>query len=160
MPNMTCPLCRQPTTWDGNPWRPFCSERCQVTDLGAWAADRYRIPGPRSRSTPRSPTHWKTTTIEIPDHEIPLARFIVGKPLTSCYGYGRISPLIGTRAMLPTNGYAAMTAKAPCNPSLLRDGTWVPMTCSSRSPIAASAIRISIKPVTNGAARFSHGAGP
>ena len=46
MPGMTCPLCRQPTTWDGNPWRPFCSERCQVTDLGAWAADRYRIPGP------------------------------------------------------------------------------------------------------------------
>ncbi|MCX5722406.1 MAG: DNA gyrase inhibitor YacG [Nitrospirae bacterium] len=46
MPNMTCPLCRQPTTWDGNPWCPFCSKRCQVTDLGAWATDRYRIPGP------------------------------------------------------------------------------------------------------------------
>ncbi|MDN5941104.1 MAG: DNA gyrase inhibitor YacG [Nitrospira sp.] len=42
---MTCPLCRQPSTWQGNPWRPFCSERCQVTDLGAWATDRYRIPG-------------------------------------------------------------------------------------------------------------------
>ena len=46
MPGMTCPLCRQPTTWKGNPWRPFCSERCQVTDLGTWAAERYRIPGP------------------------------------------------------------------------------------------------------------------
>ena len=45
MPGMTCPLCRQPTMWEGNPWRPFCSERCQVTDLGAWATDRYRIPG-------------------------------------------------------------------------------------------------------------------
>ncbi|MEQ1791572.1 MAG: DNA gyrase inhibitor YacG, partial [Nitrospiraceae bacterium] len=43
---MTCPLCHQPTTWEGNTWRPFCSERCQLTDLGAWATDRYRIPGP------------------------------------------------------------------------------------------------------------------
>ena len=45
MPGMTCPLCRQPSTWDGNPWRPFCSERCQVIDLGAWVTERYRLPG-------------------------------------------------------------------------------------------------------------------
>jgi uncharacterized protein len=43
---MTCPLCRQSTIWEGNPWRPFCSERCQVTDLGTWAMEYYRIPGP------------------------------------------------------------------------------------------------------------------
>ncbi|MBK8275424.1 MAG: DNA gyrase inhibitor YacG [Nitrospira sp.] len=43
---MTCPLCQQSTTWEGNPWRPFCSERCQVTDLGTWAMEQYRIPGP------------------------------------------------------------------------------------------------------------------
>jgi len=43
---MTCPLCHKPCAWEGNPWRPFCSERCQVTDLGAWATNRYRIPGP------------------------------------------------------------------------------------------------------------------
>ncbi|MBX3302426.1 MAG: DNA gyrase inhibitor YacG [Nitrospira sp.] len=42
---MTCPLCHRPTTWEGNPWRPFCCERCQVTDLGTWAAEQYRIPG-------------------------------------------------------------------------------------------------------------------
>ena len=46
MPGMTCPLCQQPSIWEGNPWHPFCSERCQMTDLGAWAAERYRIPGP------------------------------------------------------------------------------------------------------------------
>jgi len=46
MPGMTCPLCHKPSTWEGNPWRPFCSERCQVTDLGAWAIERYRISGP------------------------------------------------------------------------------------------------------------------
>lgn len=31
--------------WAGNPNRPFCSERCRVADLGAWAAERYRVPG-------------------------------------------------------------------------------------------------------------------
>ena len=46
MPGMTCPLCHQPSTWEGNPWRPFCSERCQMTDLGTWATEHYRIPGP------------------------------------------------------------------------------------------------------------------
>ncbi|NGZ03087.1 MAG: DNA gyrase inhibitor YacG [Nitrospira sp. WS238] len=42
---MTCPLCHRPTTWEGNPWRPFCCERCQVIDLGTWAIGQYRIPG-------------------------------------------------------------------------------------------------------------------
>ncbi|NWF74164.1 MAG: DNA gyrase inhibitor YacG [Nitrospirae bacterium] len=46
MPRMICPLCHQSSTWEGNPWRPFCSERCQLTDLGTWAAEEYRIPGP------------------------------------------------------------------------------------------------------------------
>jgi len=26
-------------------WRPFCSARCKTVDLGAWAAERYRIAG-------------------------------------------------------------------------------------------------------------------
>ncbi len=41
---MTCPLCGQPATWENNPWRPFCSERCQLIDLGTWASEQYRIP--------------------------------------------------------------------------------------------------------------------
>lgn len=41
---MVCPLCRRPTTWKENPWRPFCSERCQLTDLGTWASEGYRLP--------------------------------------------------------------------------------------------------------------------
>ena len=28
----------------GNKWRPFCSERCKMIDLGAWAAESYRVP--------------------------------------------------------------------------------------------------------------------
>jgi endogenous inhibitor of DNA gyrase (YacG/DUF329 family) len=40
-----CPTCRRPTTWEDNSYRPFCSERCRVVDLGAWASGKYRIAG-------------------------------------------------------------------------------------------------------------------
>ena len=26
-------------------WRPFCSERCRLLDLGNWLGERYRAPG-------------------------------------------------------------------------------------------------------------------
>lgn len=42
---MTCPLCKGPTTWEGYAYRPFCSERCKLIDLGRWASGQYRIPG-------------------------------------------------------------------------------------------------------------------
>jgi len=41
-----CPTCRRVTPWDGNRYRPFCSERCKLRDLGNWASERYRVPGP------------------------------------------------------------------------------------------------------------------
>jgi uncharacterized protein len=28
-----------------NPFRPFCSERCRLVDLGGWFEERFRIPG-------------------------------------------------------------------------------------------------------------------
>lgn len=40
-----CPLCRKPAKWNNNPWRPFCSERCKMTDLGLWAMGEYKIAG-------------------------------------------------------------------------------------------------------------------
>lgn len=40
-----CPRCRQPVAWQGNPFRPFCSEKCRQIDLGCWAAEEYRVPG-------------------------------------------------------------------------------------------------------------------
>lgn len=39
-----CPVCRTPTAWEGNPWKPFCSERCQTRDLAAWSTESYRVP--------------------------------------------------------------------------------------------------------------------
>jgi uncharacterized protein len=39
-----CPICKKKTTWEENPYRPFCSERCRLMDLGKWASEDYRIP--------------------------------------------------------------------------------------------------------------------
>ncbi len=41
-----CPTCRELVRWDGNSYRPFCSERCQLIDLGSWATEKYRVAGP------------------------------------------------------------------------------------------------------------------
>jgi len=30
-----------------SPFRPFCSERCKLMDLGAWATEKYRVPDER-----------------------------------------------------------------------------------------------------------------
>jgi endogenous inhibitor of DNA gyrase (YacG/DUF329 family) len=40
-----CPTCRKETPWENNPYRPFCSDRCQLIDLSAWTEERYRVPG-------------------------------------------------------------------------------------------------------------------
>lgn len=40
---IVCPICKHKTTWEENPWRPFCSERCKLTDLGKWASEEYKI---------------------------------------------------------------------------------------------------------------------
>jgi hypothetical protein len=40
-----CPRCGRPTPWRDNPWRPFCSERCKMGDLAAWAEGEYAVPG-------------------------------------------------------------------------------------------------------------------
>ena len=43
---LPCPRCRVPTRWDPKaPYRPFCSERCKLIDLGAWANEDHVIPG-------------------------------------------------------------------------------------------------------------------
>jgi uncharacterized protein len=40
-----CPICHTLAPFDKalNPSRPFCSERCKLTDLGAWAAGEYSV---------------------------------------------------------------------------------------------------------------------
>jgi len=40
-----CPACRKRTEWKDNSFRPFCSERCKLIDLGKWASEEYRFKG-------------------------------------------------------------------------------------------------------------------
>jgi endogenous inhibitor of DNA gyrase (YacG/DUF329 family) len=40
-----CPICKKTAKWKDNPFRPFCSERCKLIDLGKWAGEEYRIRG-------------------------------------------------------------------------------------------------------------------
>ena len=40
-----CPHCGGESLWaTDNKFRPFCSERCKLIDLGAWASEAYRVP--------------------------------------------------------------------------------------------------------------------
>ena len=44
-PMVECPTCQKQTQFTPeNRWRPFCSERCKLIDLGEWASEGYQIP--------------------------------------------------------------------------------------------------------------------
>jgi len=52
---VACPRCGTSAPFaPENPWRPFCSERCKLIDLGAWASESYRVPDltPSNRQGP------------------------------------------------------------------------------------------------------------
>lgn len=44
MPIVKCPNCKKETEYAGNPFRPFCSERCQLIDFGTWADEGFALP--------------------------------------------------------------------------------------------------------------------
>lgn len=46
-----CPKCKKEVVWNDNIWRPFCSERCKMIDLGTWANEEYRISDETDRVT-------------------------------------------------------------------------------------------------------------
>ncbi|XTZ37696.1 DNA gyrase inhibitor YacG [Salmonella enterica] len=42
---VNCPTCGKNVVWnEKSTYRPFCSKRCQLIDLGEWAAEEKRIP--------------------------------------------------------------------------------------------------------------------
>lgn len=57
-PLVACPTCGKKLPWSlDNPWRPFCSERCRLIDLGEWLSESMRIPGqpaPGDEDEPKS----------------------------------------------------------------------------------------------------------
>ena len=56
-PLVKCPTCGQRVAWsEASKFRPFCSERCQMIDLGAWASDRYVVAGGTAEEAEETPT--------------------------------------------------------------------------------------------------------
>jgi len=52
-PSVSCPRCGAQVKWiTENPFRPFCSERCKLIDLGDWAMERYRVPVEENKNAP------------------------------------------------------------------------------------------------------------
>jgi len=43
---LNCPTCKKVVLWnDTFPYRPFCSDRCRLIDLGEWASENHKIAG-------------------------------------------------------------------------------------------------------------------
>jgi len=39
-----CPTCNKQVVWQAeSTYRPFCSKRCQLIDLGEWAEENHKI---------------------------------------------------------------------------------------------------------------------
>lgn len=55
-----CPACSGDSRYaPDNPYRPFCSARCKQVDLGAWAAEEFRVavqPSTDTDTDPEEPT--------------------------------------------------------------------------------------------------------
>lgn len=40
-----CPTCKKSVPWtEESLYRPFCSQRCQLIDLGEWSEEKFSIP--------------------------------------------------------------------------------------------------------------------
>jgi uncharacterized protein len=50
-----CPTCHRELEWETAPFRPFCSERCRLIDLGAWLTEQRVIPGDAGDSSDAEP---------------------------------------------------------------------------------------------------------
>ena len=41
---VNCPTCKTSVEWNqASPFRPFCSKKCQLIDLGEWASEEHKI---------------------------------------------------------------------------------------------------------------------
>lgn len=48
-----CPTCKKEIEYStDNPYRPFCSERCRLIDLGEWSSNGYVIEGKPGSADP------------------------------------------------------------------------------------------------------------
>ena len=51
--NIKCPECGKSTVYSPeNEYRPFCSNRCKLIDLGEWIEGKYKINSDENNQTP------------------------------------------------------------------------------------------------------------
>lgn len=51
-----CPTCQKSVEWsESSIFRPFCSDRCRLIDLGEWASEKHAIPDEPIPSTEEFP---------------------------------------------------------------------------------------------------------
>ncbi len=61
---VSCPQCGRPVEWSAaSPFRPFCSERCKLLDLGDWLDENHRIPDSTVAPGDEPPTADENTPI-------------------------------------------------------------------------------------------------
>lgn len=41
---VSCPTCKKKFNYFSSDFRPFCSERCRLIDLGQWLTESYSVP--------------------------------------------------------------------------------------------------------------------
>lgn len=41
---VTCPQCKKKFDYYTSEFRPFCTERCRLIDLGQWLSESYTVP--------------------------------------------------------------------------------------------------------------------
>jgi len=52
---VSCPRCGARVAWSPqNRYRPFCSERCKLIDLGDWATEKFRVPVEEDKNPPEA----------------------------------------------------------------------------------------------------------
>jgi uncharacterized protein len=52
---VSCPTCKKKIAYQtDNPYRPFCSKRCRLIDLGTWLEEGHRIPADDSGDMPEN----------------------------------------------------------------------------------------------------------
>ena len=62
---VNCPTCKAKVEWaPESEFRPFCSERCKLIDLGAWAEERHVISSPIAAATPKQRSQEQLEEIE------------------------------------------------------------------------------------------------
>ena len=66
MPLVKCPTCGKQVEYQGNEFRPFCSERCKLLDFGAWADEEYNLP---VENTGLTEEDWEQVEKALKDHE-------------------------------------------------------------------------------------------